>query len=59
MIFLNSYRLEVSRGLLKDTADSITQVALACGFNHLSYYSKLFLRSYGCTPSQYRNLHSQ
>ncbi|MDR1550660.1 MAG: AraC family transcriptional regulator [Hungatella sp.] len=57
--FLNSYRLEVSRGLLKDTAGSITQVALACGFNHLSYYSKLFLRSYGCTPSQYRNLHSQ
>ncbi|WP_312444900.1 AraC family transcriptional regulator [Lacrimispora sp.] len=55
--FLNSYRLEVSRVLLKDTADSITQVAIACGFNHLSYYSKLFLRSYGCTPSQYRNLH--
>ncbi len=56
--FLNSYRLEVSRGLLKDTSVSITQVAFACGFNHLSYFSKLFLRSYGCTPSEYRNLHS-
>ncbi|WP_313580378.1 helix-turn-helix domain-containing protein [Lacrimispora sp.] len=46
-------------GLLIDTADSITQVALAFGFNHLSYYSKLFLRSYGCTPSQFRNIHLQ
>lgn len=56
--FLNSYRLEVSRGFLKDTSATITQVALACGFNHLSYYSKLFLRSYGCTPREYRSLHS-
>ncbi|ADL03105.1 AraC family transcriptional regulator [Lacrimispora saccharolytica] len=56
--FLNAYRLEVSRSLLKDPAASITQVALACGFNHLSYYSKLFLRSYGCTPREYRSLHS-
>lgn len=56
--FLNSYRLEVSRGFLKDTSATITQVALACGFNHLSYYSKLFLRSYGCTPREYRSIHS-
>lgn len=52
--FLNHYRLEVSRHLLKDPDLTITQVAVACGFNHLSYYSKLFLRSYGCTPSAYR-----
>lgn len=55
--FLNAYRLEVSCGLLKDPSVSITQVALACGFNHLSYYSKLFLRSYACTPREYRRLH--
>lgn len=56
--FLNACRLEISCRLLKNTRTSITQIALACGFNHLSYYSKLFLRNYGCTPSKYRSLHS-
>ena len=53
--FLNHYRLEVSRNLLRTSELNITQIATACGFNHLSYYSKLFSRSYGCTPHEYRN----
>lgn len=52
--FLNKYRLEVSRYLLTNTHSSIAQIALSCGFNHLSYFSKMFLRKYGCTPTQYR-----
>ncbi|NMB32666.1 MAG: helix-turn-helix transcriptional regulator, partial [Clostridium sp.] len=52
--FLNTYRLEISSNLLKDTSKSVTEVAFACGFNHLSYYSELFKRYYGCTPSEYR-----
>lgn len=52
--FLNHYRLKASCHLLKNTAMSITQIALSCGFVHLSYYSKLFLRCYGCTPGEYR-----
>lgn len=52
--FLNKYRLEVSRYLLTNTASSITEIALSCGFNHLSYFSKLFFREYTCTPTEYR-----
>lgn len=52
--FLNTYRLEVSRNLLRSTDKSITEIAVQCGFNHLSYYSKMFLQVYGCTPRQYR-----
>lgn len=52
--FLNRYRLEVSCHLLKNTNRSITHIALSCGFNHLSYYSRLFLRAFGCTPGEYR-----
>lgn len=52
--FLNAYRLKVSRRLLATTDTSITEIALSCGFNHLSYFSKLFLRCYGCTPRDYR-----
>lgn len=53
--FLNKYRLEVSRYLLLNSKSSITEIALSCGFNHLSYFSKLFLREYKCTPTKYRN----
>lgn len=52
--FLNSYRLEVSSHLLKKTDKTITEIATECGFGHLSYYSELFLRHYGCTPRQFR-----
>ena len=52
--FLNAYRLEVSRHLLKGTSYHITQIATSCGFNHLSYFSKMFMDKYGCTPSEYR-----
>ena len=52
--FLNKYRLKVSGYLLTHTQSSITEIALSCGFNHLSYFSKIFLREYGCTPTEYR-----
>ncbi len=52
--FLNKYRLELSRRYLADTETNITQIAFSCGFNHLSYYSKIFCREYGCTPTEYR-----
>lgn len=52
--FLNRYRLEISRRLLLHSHSNITQIALSCGFNHLSYYSKIFFKEYGCTPTAYR-----
>ena len=52
--FLNAYRIEISCNLLKDTSFSITQIAISCGYNHPSYFSKMFMRKYGCTPNQYR-----
>lgn len=52
--FLNEYRLKVSRHMLDNTDKNITEIALACGFNHLSYYSKYFCETYGSTPSDYR-----
>ena len=52
--FLNTYRLKISQEMLTNTKQSVTEIALACGFNHLSYFSRLFLRVYGCTPSEYR-----
>lgn len=52
--FLNHYRLEVSCHLLNTTKLSIAEICTACGFNHQSYYSKIFLRTYNCTPRDFR-----
>ncbi len=54
--FLNHYRLKVSCQLLETTDLNITQIASSCGFNHSSYYTELFSRSYGCTPTEYRRI---
>lgn len=57
--YLNAYRMETSCNLLRDTSYSITEIAGSCGYNHLSYFSKMFFRTYGCTPNQYRKRHQK
>ena len=52
--YLNSYRLKTAANLLRGTNRTVTEIALSCGFNHLSYFSKMFLQVYGCTPKEYR-----
>lgn len=56
--FLNLYRLKVSTDLLKHSSESIASIAAACGFGQQSYYNRLFLREYGMTPKNYRDLES-
>ena len=52
--YLTSYRIERSKMLLNKTDDSISEVAIKCGFNGFSYFSKIFKETIGITPSQYR-----
>lgn len=53
--FLNAFRLKTSCNLLRNTEKSVTEIAFSCGFNHLSYFSKLFIKNFGCSPREYRN----
>lgn len=53
--FLNTFRLKTSCSLLQNTEKSITEIAFSCGFNHLSYFSKQFIKNFGCTPREYRS----
>lgn len=52
--FLNTYRLEASIRLLSETSMTVTEIALACGFQSPSYYTETFRHYKGCTPSAYR-----
>lgn len=42
--------------MLKETELSITQIAFECGFNSLSYFNKVFKKSTGFTPKDYRKI---
>ncbi|MEZ8142216.1 helix-turn-helix domain-containing protein [Enterovibrio sp. FF113] len=52
---LISARLANAKRMLSQ-GDKITNVAVACGFNEPSYFTKSFKAKYGCTPSQFREL---
>lgn len=51
--YLNYYRIECACEQLKNTGRSITETALDCGFNDLSYFIKTFKHYKGVTPRQY------
>lgn len=51
--YLNYYRVECACERLAASSESITDIALACGFNDLSYFIKVFKKYKGTTPSGY------
>lgn len=52
--YLNRYRIQQSTELLLKTNKSITEISQLSGFNHCSYFNKLFLEMMGCRPTEYR-----
>ncbi len=50
--FLIDYRLDKARYSLMTTDRSITDIALACGFNDVSYFTRLFRQKYAITPNR-------
>lgn len=52
--YLNEYRLKKASELLISGDMPVTEICLACGFNHISYFGKMFRQQYGMTPRQFR-----
>ncbi|MBE5867121.1 MAG: helix-turn-helix domain-containing protein [Lachnospiraceae bacterium] len=52
--YLIRYRILQSCRLLLKTDTSITDIALSCGFNNISYYNRAFLKIMNTTPGAYR-----
>jgi AraC-like DNA-binding protein len=51
--YLNYYRIECACEQLTTTNLSITEVALNCGFNDISYFIRVFKKLKNTTPKQY------
>ena len=54
--YINNYRLDVASAMLKESDNSIMEIALDTGFNNISYFNKVFKSKFNVTPSQYRKL---
>lgn len=57
--YLNYFRIECACGQLTEAEQTITEVALNCGFNDISYFIKTFHKAKGLTPKQYREASRQ
>lgn len=51
---LTEMRVERSRQMLAASEKNVAEIALDCGFSDQSYFTKVFQKSTGVTPSQYR-----
>ena len=54
--YLTTHRMETAKDLLRNTTDSITQIAEMTGYSDAKYFSKVFSKTYGISPNGYRKL---
>lgn len=53
--FLKERRLQCAADLLLHTEQSISEIAVSCGFLDMSYFTKAFRQLYDVTPTAYRS----
>ncbi len=57
MQYLLKYRIMQGAALLMEhPSGTISEIAISCGFNSPSHFTKLFRRYYNCTPRAYRSI---
>lgn len=53
--YLTSLRLERAALMLEQTELKVQEIALKVGLDDAGYFSRIFTKEYGCSPSVYRN----
>ena len=52
--FLNDMRLGFAARWLLETDMNVAEIAFKCGFNNPGYFNRIFKKSKGCTPIEFR-----
>ena len=52
--YLTDFRIESAANMLLMTEKPVSEIAATCGFDDVSYFSKIFKNAKGLSPSQYR-----
>ena len=55
--YLISIRIQQAKRMLLESDDSIAEITEVVGYNDLKYFSKLFKKTTGLTPSEFRKLY--
>lgn len=55
--YLADFRVEAAKRMLRDGSKSVAAVCEAVGYTDSKYFSKIFTRIVGVTPSKYKSLH--
>lgn len=55
--YLNTIKIREACRMIKSSNDSLTQIAMQCGFNSSSYFCKVFKNERGISPTEYRKKH--
>ena len=53
--YIRDYRIKRAVEMLGNGARSISETAFACGFEDMSYFSKIFRSTTGMSPSEYKD----
>ncbi|MCA9974384.1 MAG: DNA-binding response regulator, partial [Anaerolineales bacterium] len=56
--YLNRYRVAQAKSLLQTTSDSVQKIAHRVGFTDPAYFSRVFRKIVGQSPSAYRQINS-
>lgn len=57
--YVLQYRIQLAAALLTGTSEKISAIGMKCGFQDMSYFARVFRRSKGMTPSEYRKEYQQ
>ena len=52
--YLKQYRLQQAARMLTETQEKVSDIAVSCGFQDMSYFTKSFREQTGLVPTQYR-----
>lgn len=52
--YITEKRLDLASILLKGSRDSVKSIAVTCGFHDQNYFSRVFMKRFGSTPTEYR-----
>lgn len=52
--YMKSYRMQAATALLRDTSDSITEIAAKLGYDNPGKFSEVFKKEFGELPSEFR-----
>lgn len=57
--YINSVRLSRAKEMIRYSSASFSEIANKTGFANLYYFSRIFKKEIGCTPSEYREEYSR